>query len=103
MPLNREDHEKMLADLLTPDLEQARKTEILTSLRDNYTEFTTSFEVVNKNLEKVSKDNSDLVIANSKLFRQTGVVTNTEPPKDEKKEFSQTITIEDLESKIKNY
>lgn len=101
MPLNREDHEKLLADLLTPDLEQARKTEILTSLRDNYTEFTTSFEVANKEKEKLSKDNSDLVIANSKLFRQTGIVTDNEPPKDEKKEFSQMITIEDLEKGTK--
>lgn len=101
MPLNREDHETLLSELLTPDLEAARRTEILSSLRDNYTEFSTSFEVANKEKEKLSKDNADLVIANSKLFRQTGIVQNNEPPKDEKKEFSQTITIEQLEGRAK--
>jgi hypothetical protein len=98
MPLNREEHEALLADLLTPELEAARKTEILQSLRDNYTEYTTSFEVLSNEKEKLSKDNSDLVIANSKLFRQTGVVKD-EPKKDEAKEFSKSITIEALEGK----
>lgn len=98
MPLNREEHEALLADLLTPELEAGRRTEILQSLRDNYTEYTTTFEVLSNEKEKLSKDNADLVIANSKLFRQTGVVKE-EPKKDEAKEFSQTITIEALEGK----
>jgi hypothetical protein len=98
MPLNREDHEGLLSELLTPELEAARRTEILQNLRDNYTEYTTSFEVLSNEKDKLSKDNADLVIANSKLFRQTGVVT-TEPKKDEAKEFSKSITIESLEGK----
>jgi hypothetical protein len=54
--------------------------------------------VLSNEKEKLSKDNSDLVIANSKLFRQTGVVKD-EPKKDEAKEFSKSITIEALEGK----
>jgi sugar-specific transcriptional regulator TrmB len=98
MPLNREEHETLLSELLSPDIEAARRTEILTSLRDDKTESSTSFEVLSNEKEKLAKDNADLVVANSKLFRQTGVVT-TEPKKDEAKEFSKTVTIEALEGK----
>jgi hypothetical protein len=101
MPLNREDYEGLLNELLTPDLEAGRKTEILTSLRDHNLEYTTSYETLNKEKEKLAKDNSDLVIANSKLFRQTGVVKDEEPKKDEAKEFSQSITLEAIEQKLK--
>lgn len=101
MPLNREDHEGLLNELLAPEIEAARKTEILQSLRDNYTEYTTSFEVLSNEKDKLSKDNADLVVANSKLFRQTGVVKE-EVKVDVAKEFSKTVTLESLEQKIKN-
>ena len=101
MPLEREQYEGLLNELLTPDLEAGRKTEILTSLRDHNLEYTTSYETLSKEKEKLVKDNSDLVVANSKLFRQTGVVKE-EPKVDEAKEFSKTVTLEALEQKIKN-
>ena len=101
MPLEREQYEGLLNELLTPDLEAGRKTEILTSLRDHNLEYTTSYETLSKEKEKLVKDNSDLVVANSKLFRQTGVVKE-ETKVDEAKEFSKTVTLESLEQKIKN-
>ena len=101
MPLEREQYEGLLNELLTPDLEAGRKTEILTSLRDHNLEYTTSYETLSKEKEKLVKDNSDLVVANSKLFRQTGVVKE-EPKVDQAKEFSKTVTLESLEQKIKN-
>jgi hypothetical protein len=97
--MSREEHEALLADLLTPEIEAAKKTEILQSLRDNYTEYSTTFEVLSNEKEKLAKDNADLVVANSKLFRQTGIVKDKEPEEDKAKEFSQTITIEALEGK----
>jgi phosphopantothenoylcysteine synthetase/decarboxylase len=99
MPLSREEHETLLADLLTPELEAAKKTEILQSLRDNYTEYSTTFEVLSNEKEKLAKDNADLVVANSKLFRQTGIVKEDDPKKDEAKEFSKSVTIESLEGR----
>jgi hypothetical protein len=99
MPFNREDHDNLLSELLTPDLDAGRKTEILQGLRDNYTEFTSSVEVLNKEKEKLEKDNSALVVANSKLFRSHGIVVDEEQKKDEKKDFSKTITIEHLEGR----
>jgi 2-succinyl-5-enolpyruvyl-6-hydroxy-3-cyclohexene-1-carboxylate synthase len=99
--LNREDHEKLLSDLLNPELEQSARTEILTQLRDNYTGFTTEYETVNKKVEKLTQDNSDLVISNSKLFRQTGVLGDNPKPKEEKeKEFSETIKLSDIEKTL---
>ena len=99
--LDRESHEKLLSNLLDPELEQSAKTEILTQLRDNYTGFTTEYETVNKKVEKLTQDNSDLVISNSKLFRQTGVLGSTEKPKEEeKKEFSETIKLSDIEKTL---
>jgi hypothetical protein len=98
MPLNREEHETLLAELLSPELEHSRKTEILSQMRDNYTEFTTSHETLSKSAEKLKKDNEDLIISNSKLFRQTGVFGETKhKEEDDKKSFSETITIEDIE------
>jgi hypothetical protein len=99
MPLSREEHDSLLNELLTPDLEAGRRTEILTSIRDHNLEYTTSYETLNKEKDKLAKDNSDLVIANSKLFRQTGVVVTEDPKKDEAKEFSKSVTIEALEGK----
>ena len=99
--LNREDHEKLLNELLNPELEQSARTEILTQLRDNYTGFTTEYETINQTAEKLKQDNADLVISNSKLFRQTGVLGTTEKPKEEeKKEFSQTIKLSDIEKSL---
>jgi hypothetical protein len=99
--MNREDHEKLLSDLLDPELEQSVKTGILTQLRDNYTGFTTEYETLNQTTEKLKQDNSDLVISNSKLFRQTGVLGDNTKPKDEvKKEFSETIKLSDIEKTL---
>jgi hypothetical protein len=97
MAFNREEHDNLLSELLTPDLDASRRTEILQSIRDNYTEATTSMEVLAKDKEKLEKDNSALVVANSKLFRSHGIVDDGEPKKDEAKEFSKTVTIESLE------
>ena len=99
--MDREAHEKLLSDLLNPELEQSAKTEILTQLRDNYTGFTTEYETLNQTTEKLKQDNSDLVISNSKLFRQTGVLGDNPKPKEEKqKEFSETIKLSDIEKSI---
>jgi Ulp1 family protease len=98
MTFKREEHEDLLSELLTPELEHSRKTEILSKLRDNYTEFTTTYESLSKTKEKLERDNADLVISNSKLFRQTGVYGEpVHKQEDQVKEFSETITIEQLE------
>jgi hypothetical protein len=98
MPMIRDDHENLLNELVVPDLEQSRRTEILGLLRNDYTSVLTDFEVLEKSNDKFQKDNNDLIISNSQLFRQAGIVGNTEKQEEIKeKEFSETITLESLE------
>ena len=97
MPMERDNHESLLNELINPELDQTRKTEILQELRVDYgTVLADHKDLTDKNA-KLSLDNSDLVVSNSKLFRQIGV-TGTDKEKDvEKQEFSETVTLEELE------
>ncbi len=96
--MDREVYEELLNTLLDPELEQSRRTEILQELRVDYNNVLTNHEETTKKIEKLSKDNSDLVVSNSKLFRQIGVVGDEKlEEKEEQKEFSETVTIEELE------
>lgn len=96
--MEKEKFEEMLSELLTPDLEQSRKSEILQEFRTNYNATISGVtEIVEQN-KKLVHDNDDLVVANSKLFRQLGVTsTDGENEQVDEKEFSETVTLEDLE------
>lgn len=97
MPMKRDEHESLLNELLDGEIEHSRKTEILQQLRADYSNVHSEFEDVTSKNEKLSSDNQDLIVSNSKLFRQIGV-TGTEKEKEvEEKEFSEQITIEDIE------
>jgi hypothetical protein len=98
MPMQREEHETLLNELLLPDLEHTRRTEILQALRVDYGTVLTDFDSITTNNTKLKKDNDDLIVSNSKLFRQIGVTGNETLEKETKeKEFSETITLESLE------
>lgn len=99
MPMDRERHEEILNSLLDPEIETSVKTELLQELRVDYGTVLTDFDEMNTNVEKLQKDNSDLVVSNSKLFRQIGVVGEGKEKEEEmkEKEFSEVVTIEDLE------
>lgn len=97
MPMKKDEHENLLNELLTPDLETSRKTEILQQLRTDYGTVITDFGSLTETKTKLEKDNADLVISNSKLFRQIGMTGNDKEEKNhEEKEFSETVTIESL-------
>lgn len=99
MPMERENHENLLQELLTPDLETSRRTEILQELRADYGTVVDEHNELTGNNERLRRDNDDLIVSNSKLFRQAGMMDNPEQQKEEKeKEFSETVTIEDMES-----
>lgn len=99
MPMLRDDHETLLNELLTPDLEQSRRTEILQLLRTDYGTVLADFDGLTKTKTKLEKDNSDLVVSNSQLFRQIGIIGGDDKSKQkqEEKTLSETITIEGLE------
>lgn len=97
--MEREAHEQLLTELLSPELEQSRRTEILQNLRTDYGTVTAEHDELSKKVEKLQHDNDDLIISNSKLFRQVGIVGGNEDQKkkEEQKSFSETVTIEQLE------
>ena len=95
MAMTREEHEEILNQLLNPELEQSQRTELLQSLRVDYgTVLAETLDLNNRN-EKLTADNNDLIISNSKLFRQIGITTETKK-EEEEKDFSETITLENL-------
>jgi hypothetical protein len=101
MPLmERSEFESLLNDLNNPDLEHARRTDILQQLRVAQSNAYQEEQEYSKKISHLEKDNNDLLLSNSKLFRQIGNDLN--PPKEEevKKEFSETITIESLEKGV---
>ncbi len=97
-PMKREDHEALLNELLTPDLEHTRRTEILQLLRTDYGTVHADFDDLTKTKAKLEKDNSDLVVSNSMLFRQVGIKDDlASKKKDDQKTFSESVTLESLE------
>lgn len=100
MPMSREEHEALLNELLGSELETSRRTDILQQLRTQHGTDLTDFEELTTKSTKLQKDNDDLIVSNSKLFREIGITGNPDlEKKEESKEFSETITIEELERK----
>lgn len=97
MPMSREDHEKLLNELLVGDLEHSRRTEILQQLRGDYATVITDFNKITETNKKLQTDNDDLIVSNSKLFREIGLVGTQQEEEIKEKEFSETVTIEALE------
>lgn len=97
MPMDREKHEELLNELLGAELEHSRRTEILQELRADYSTVLSDFDNLTSTNTKLQKDNDDLIVSNSKLFREIGVVGKPEEKEQRKQEYSETISIEELE------
>lgn len=98
--MERDRHEEILNELLDPSLEQSKRTELLQELRVDYGSTLDTVSELTETKEKLQADNSDLVISNSKLFRQIGITETGKEEEVEKKEFSETVTLEELEVEI---
>lgn len=96
MPMERDKHEAILNELLNPEIEQSRRTELLQELRVDYGSVITDYTELKQSNEKLQADNSDLVVSNSKLFRQIGLTDTNEKEEVKEKEFSETVTLESL-------
>jgi hypothetical protein len=97
--MERDKHEALLNELLNTEIDISRKTEILQELRVDHVTGHSKFEEITQSHTKLQRDNDDLIISNSKLFRQLGTVGGNEEQKQEEKvkEFSETVTLEALE------
>lgn len=102
MRLSREDRETILNDLLGAEIDHATKSEHLQKLRLALDTSDVEIEDFTKKTEKMSGEINDLVISNSKLFRQLGTESGTQQQKEESKikQFSETVTIEGLEKGV---
>ena len=96
MPMERENHEAILNELLNPEIEQSRRTELLQELRVDYGTVITEHTELTQSNERLQSDISDLVISNSKLFRQIGITDKKDEEEVKEKEFSETVTLENL-------
>lgn len=94
--MERDKHEAILNELLNPEIEQSRRTELLQELRVDYGSVITDYTELKQSNEKLQADNSDLVVSNSKLFRQIGLTDTNEKEEVKEKEFSETVTLESL-------
>ena len=99
MPMERDAHEALLNELMNPEIEHTRRSDILQQLRVDYGTVITDHTEMTTQTEKLTAQNQDLVISNSMLFRQLGTngISEKEKEKTVEKEFSQTITLEALE------
>jgi hypothetical protein len=102
MPMAKDKHEEILGKLLNPELAHSERTELLQQLRVDYGVVHADHTEQSTKLEKLTADNSDLVLSNSKLFRQIGRDSNEDKIEDTKKEFSETVTIEQFERGLDN-
>ena len=82
--MERDKHEALLAELMG-ETSETRKTEILQELRTDYTGVLSEHEKLSSTNSQLSRDKEDLLIANSRLFRQNGIYVNQEE-KDKKVE-----------------
>lgn len=98
MILEREAHEALLNELLDGELPTSRRTEILQDLRVDHTTATQGIADMTDKTSKLQANHDDLIVSNSKLFRQLGVVGGEEDKEEEtQKEYSETVTISQLE------
>lgn len=102
MPMPQEEYENLIAELNNPELELVRKTEILQTLRSDYSGVHKDIEELSATKEKLEKEKASLVESNSMLFRQAGYFKKDEgkPDELEQKTFSETIKVEDFEKRL---
>lgn len=95
--MSREDHEKLLVELVDSETTEARKFEIAQSLRNNDIEGHNEFEDMTNKMAEINETNVQLQQANNQLFRQQVEKTEEEQAEDTEEEKAETIKIEDFE------
>lgn len=97
MVMKRDDHESLLSELMDEGIEASRRTEILQQLRVSNDDSLEQVDTLTQNRDNLQADKDDLVVSNSKLFRQLGQETNPNEEEQKQQNFSEEVTIEALE------
>lgn len=97
-PMDHARHEEILVKLNNPELSHTERGELLTELRNDYVTVITNHQTQLTSIEKLDKQNKDLVQHSASLFMQLGQQSNTDPkPKEEEeKVFSETVSLTQL-------
>src|SRR5699024_1004000 len=99
--LSTEEHEAMLAVLMTKEVDEARFVEILDAFRADKSQYTVTNSEQESEISKLMKRNSDLITPTGNLHAQiAGQTYDSEEEKEEEDkqvELSEKITFSDLE------
>jgi len=101
MPMEFDKYEGLVNELLDPELDHSRRTEILTEMKQDYSATISEVGELNTKVTDLDKKRLDLLDANSKLFRQiptSHTKTEEEKQKQATEERAKTLTISDLEN-----
>lgn len=96
MPMSRDEYEERLSKLNNPELTHTERTELLQELRADYSGVLDDHQAFESNISKLEKDNQDLLMSNSKLFRSLSIEDKSEDNKKNDREFEETVTLTQL-------
>lgn len=96
MPMSRDEYEERLSKLNNPELTHTERTELLQELRADYSSVLDDHQAFESNISKLEKDNQDLLMSNSKLFRMTAIDKKDDDNPEDDKDFSENVTLESL-------
>lgn len=103
--ISHEDHEALLGQLNDPEISAEDRTDILTQLRNHHTTTLEQFSELQTSEQKLKASNDDLLKANAKLFNESGYIFGNadDPGAPPEPSVSETITLEDMESKYRQH
>jgi hypothetical protein len=99
MEMKMENLDKLLVELVDDQTSEGRKSIIAHELRKNYEESEKWVEENGKKVDSLKSEHKTLLEANLKLFKAGNASQEIEKPKS----FSQTITIDEIERKYRQY
>jgi hypothetical protein len=99
MEMKMENLDKLLVELVDDQTSEGRKSIIAHELRKNYEESEKWVEENEKKVDGLKSEHKTLLEANLRLFKAGNASKEIEKPKS----FSQTITLEEMEKRNRQY
>ena len=107
LPLSIEEFNDLMSKLNDPELSAEDRTEALTQSRSAYAGTFEELTETSAERDKLNSNVADLTKANARLFNETGYqFSKQEEQEDEEEqqlEFSETVNLEEMESKFRTY
>lgn len=94
MAMTKEEHDEIIVELQTEELETSRRVELLQSLRDDYTGVHATLNEFTETQDKLKKKNDDLLLSNSQMFLKLGTTPEERKKEEEKPKTKSLAQIE---------